>query len=118
MKAQACALDIKKGMEEFGGNAQIYISVLRSYSINTKPILDSMENVEEDSLADYAIIVQGVKGSSQNIFAYEIAVAAEQLEDAAKSGDFAFVQKHNPLFLLVARKLVEDLERVLSPTCQ
>ena len=39
---------------------------------------------------------------------------AEELERAAKGGDYDFVQAHNVAFIEVARKLVKDIEVILK----
>jgi hypothetical protein len=116
LKDKPVALDIRKGMHQFGDDARAYISILRSYSVNTKPLLDTMEKVCRDTLTDYLVAVHDVKDASERIFADEIANAADMLEQAAKDGDYFFVKEHNPPFVRMAKKLLEDLDRVLSET--
>jgi len=107
-------LDIDKGLERFGGDMEIYMDVLRSYAVNTRPLLESIGVVSRDKLADYAIIVHGIKGSSRGILAEMIGESAEKLEKAAKAGDYSFVAAHNPTFLYAAWKLIHDLENLLA----
>jgi CheY-like chemotaxis protein len=107
-------LDIDKGVERFGGNRATYYEVLRSYIANTRPLLDAMEQVGEDALHAYAITVHGIKGSSRGIFANMIGDSAELLERAAKIGDFAYVSAHTPTFVHATRKLIDDLDVLLS----
>ena len=107
-------LDVNNGIERFGGDAETYMQILHSYTVNTRPLLESIERVGNDKLADYAIIVHGIKGSSRGIFADMIGDSAEHLELAAKSGDFNYVNRHNPTFLNAAWKLIHDIEDMLS----
>ena len=107
-------MDMEKGKERFGGDRATYEEVLRSYTANTPALLDSIENINEDGLPAYAITVHGIKGSSRGIGADMIGDSAENLEHAAKAGDIDYVAKHNPVFLETARKLIRDLEDMLS----
>ncbi|MCL2122575.1 MAG: ATP-binding protein [Desulfovibrionaceae bacterium] len=107
-------LDINKGMAHFGGDKETYLQILRSYAMNTRPLLESIEHVSEDGLADYAVTVHGIKGSSRGIFADMLGDSAEGLEHAATAGDFKYVDKHNPTFLDAAWKLVHDIEDMFS----
>ena len=103
-------LDIGKGIERFGGDKETYEDILRSFATNTRPLLESIEHVGEDELAQYAITVHGIKGSSRGIFADMIGDSAENLEKAAKAGDFNYVSKHNRTFLDAAWKLIYNIE--------
>jgi HPt (histidine-containing phosphotransfer) domain-containing protein len=107
-------LHINKSIERFGGNVETFLHVLRSFAANTPPILDKMENVMQDTLAPYAILAHGIKGSSRGICAEIVGDKAEALEKAAKSGDFDFVRVKNPPFLEVVRQLVTDIEKLLA----
>ena len=107
-------LDIDKGIERFGGDRESFFKILHSYMVHTRPLLDSIKDVTEEQLADYAIAVHGIKGSSRGIHADIIGSAAENLEKAAKAGDFGYVSTHNDTFLNTVWKLIFDLEDLLS----
>jgi len=107
-------LDIAKGIEQFGGDEGVYLDVLRSFTVNTRRLLESMENVSADTLADYAITVHGIKGSSMGICANLIGGAAKKLEDASKAGDLGYVAAHNRPFLDAAWELVNDLDDMFA----
>ena len=109
-------LNISEGINRFGGDEESYMNILRSYAVNTRPILVSLENAGKDDLGSYAITVHGLKGASRGIFADMIAASAEKLEYAAKTGDYAYVLTHNQTFLDAAGKLVKDLEDMFSRT--
>ena len=107
-------LDIDKGVERFGGDREAYFSILHSYMVHTRPLLDSIKNITENRLDEYAITVHGIKGSSRGIFAEAVGSAAEKLEKAAEEGDFAYVSAYNDAFLNAAWKLIFELEDLLS----
>ena len=107
-------LDWNKGMERFDGDRQSFQEVLRSFAVNTRPLLEKIKTTTKDNLFDYAISVHGIKGSSRGIGAEIVGLKAESLELAAKAGDVDFVSRHNPEFLDLAFKLVDDIAKQLG----
>ena len=109
-------LDAEDGIELFNGDENSYIEVLRSYAENMPPLLESLKEVKENNLADYAIAVHGIKGASRGICANTLGRVAETLEKAAKAGDYDFVAFHNKAFLETAWKLVSEIDEMFSQT--
>ena len=107
-------LDLKKGVERFGGDAKAYLNSLRSYAVNTLPILDSLSYVSPETLTDYITAVHGVKGSSFGISAGAVGDLADKLERAAKAGDADSVLRDNPALLESIRSLIDDIEKMLG----
>ena len=107
-------LDIQKGTKRFAGDNDMYREVLRSYAVNTKPLLEEAEKVDKATLEDYAIIVHGIKGSSRGICAEEAGKKAEFMEHAAKAGDIDYVSRHNKEFIETVRKLIMEIEVFLG----
>ena len=107
-------LDILKGIKRFGGDEKTYLDVLRSYSASVGSMLDKIEVFSEESLADYIIKVHGIKGTSFDIFAEQIAEKAKDLEAAGKAGDLDFIKAHHPAFMEKAGNLVSGIEVMLS----
>ena len=107
-------LDMEKAIAEFDGDEDLYYDILRSYTINTPPLLDQCEHVTIENIADYDRIVHGIKGSSRSICADEFANIAERLEKAAKDGDLEFIVKHNPQFLNAARELLSGIKDMVE----
>ena len=106
-------INVSKGINRFGGDRDIYIGILRSYALNTTALLDALKNVDSGSIAEYAIVVHGIKGSSRDIFAETAGEMAEELEIAAKNGDFGFVTEKNPAFVETLEKLISGIEEAL-----
>ncbi|MDR0302229.1 MAG: response regulator [Treponema sp.] len=112
--AQLDGVDVQKGFERFGCDIESFTNVLRSYAINIPSILDSLREVNRDNLADYAIAVHGIKGSSRGICAEAVGAIAEALEKAAKEGNIEFVNANNAALLEAAGKLINDIKDMLG----
>ncbi|MDR2257975.1 MAG: response regulator [Treponema sp.] len=109
---QVKGLDIKKGLERFGGDGKSYLESLRSYVVHTPPLLAAARNPEP--LADYAITVHGIKGSSYGVSAGDIGQWAEKLEHAAKDGDLTLVKAENDGFIEEAGQFIAGLKELLD----
>ena len=107
-------LDIEKGLAHFGGDEEVYLTVLRSFAKTTAPMLDSIKDVDESSLTEYTVTVHGIKGSSRGICANGIGDAAEKLEEAARAGDLKYINEANPLFISSVRDLLNNIEELLA----
>ncbi|MDR1708480.1 MAG: response regulator [Candidatus Accumulibacter sp.] len=107
-------LDWAQGCARFGGDTEIYLDVLRSYATTTADLAESIRSPEKDRLADYAIVVHGIKGSSYGIGAMRVGHRAEELEHAAKNGDFDAVAEKNPEFLRALNALLAGLNDFLE----
>jgi signal transduction histidine kinase/DNA-binding response OmpR family regulator len=105
-------LDAEKGLERFGGDGKSYMESLRSYVVHTPELLAAARDPER--LADYAITVHGIKGSSRGISADGIGQKAEELEHAAKAGDLDLVKTKNGDFLLATELFIADLSGLLD----
>jgi len=107
-------LDIQKGITLFGGAEESYFQVLRSYMVNTRPLLESLKKVTSDNLAEYAVTVHGIKGASRGICADILGAKAEALEKAAKEENFDFVSKNNNAFIRDAERLISSLNGMFN----
>jgi len=109
-------LDFYKGLERFGGDSKSYLDILRSFALNTRPLLESMKKLsagESDNLADYGITVHGIKGSCRGICAASLGDLAEALEKAAKAGNLSYVTDNNAAFIEKTEKLIADVEDLI-----
>jgi CheY-like chemotaxis protein len=115
-------IDTKKGAERFGGDWGIYWDVLKSFALNTPPLLEKIRAFSaelpakspEDELNDYAIIVHGIKGSSRSIGAEDLGTQAEALEHAAKAVDLVFVRENHCAFIQAADQLLDGLNAEIN----
>ena len=109
-------LDIERGIERFGGDRDSYMQILRSFTASTRSLLVSVKGVTEDNLADYAITVHGIKGSSRSVCAETTGNMADALEKAAKTGDFEFVRARNLDFIENVEGLLSFIDYMLETT--
>jgi len=107
-------LHIAKGMSRCGGAMESYLRIVASYVSHTPSQLEKIRAVTQETLADYAITVHGIKGSSRTIGADVLGTRAETLEKAAKAGDFAFILANNQDFLEATEKLLAALSASLQ----
>ncbi|MDR2032791.1 MAG: response regulator [Azoarcus sp.] len=113
---QIDGIDWAAGFERFGGDESIYISVIKSYRANTAHLLDRIREVSEQTLADYAITIHGIKGSSYGIEARDVGKKAEELEFAAKAGNIEFVLRNNPSFIEAVEAFLSRLAALPGDT--
>jgi CheY-like chemotaxis protein len=131
-------VDLVKALARFGGDPAALKQVLRSYAVNTPPLLAEMREIVETGarrtdgamnapkplaeareaararLADYAVKAHGIKGSSRGVCAGRIGDLAEALERAAKAGDSEFVSGNNAAFLDAAGKMTRAMALLLE----
>ena len=107
-------LDIGKGIERFGGDEDSFLHVLASYVVNTRPLIEKIRKVNKGNIADYAIAVHGIKGSSRGICAELMGTKAEILEKAAREKDLSYVLANNSAFINSAEKLINDIDKMLK----
>ena len=107
-------INTQKGLVRFGGDFEIYLTVLRSYAENTPAILEKLWNITAQTLDDYSIAVHGLKSASGSIGAESLAKKSAELEKAAKSGNLSEVLNKNPDFLKEAALLVGDIRAYLK----
>ncbi|MDR0464300.1 MAG: response regulator [Treponema sp.] len=111
---EIAGLDVPKGIQRFGGNESAYIDVLRAYSADVNFALKNIEAVTEQTLKNYIITVHGIKGTSYDIFANQIAEEALKLEMEGKAGNFEFIKENNPAFMENVRNLVFNIDDFLA----
>jgi len=116
-------VNVKKGLIRFSGDGEAYMDVLRSFSKNTPPLLDSLNEIadsdfharpSEDRLPEYETIVHGIKGSSASICAIKTSELALDLENAARSGDYGYILNNHKPFIDTARALISDIGEALE----
>lgn len=113
VRMKFAGLDIDKGLSRYNGDKETYFQILNSYMVHTKPLLDSISEVSEDMLEEYAAVIRRIKASCRTVFADMICDAADSLEKAAMEGDYQYVKAHNRTFTDASWKLIFDLEDML-----
>jgi len=100
-------VNAENGIFLYGGDKNIYLSILRSFAANTPGILDALRVVSRETLPDYIINVHGLKGSCAGIGAEEVRKAASNLETISRAGDLDEVLAQND-------KLIKDTETIIA----
>lgn len=106
-------VDLQKSFENIGCDPESLLQVLRSFALNTKPLLEKIARPDREKLADYAAVMHGIKGTGRGIGAAGLGARASVLEKAARAGDFDSVAAGSGLFLDDARRLLENLDALL-----
>jgi len=107
-------VDLQKGLERFSGDMNSFLQVLRSYAVNTPPLLASSMDVTRENLAAYGITVHGIKSASRGICAEVVGKAAEALEKAAKEGNLSFIRENNANFINITERLIGALNDMFA----
>jgi PAS domain S-box-containing protein len=100
-------VDTKKALSLYAGDMKVYLSMLRSYVVNTPGVLDKLRTVSAETLPDYVITIHGLKGTSAGIGAEAIREAAMDLETKSRAGDLQGVLAQNG-------KLIADTEIIVA----
>ena len=106
-EAKIPGVDMVSGLDLYGGEMDIYTTVLESFAANTPAAIDKLRNVTSENLPNYAITIHGIKSVSATIAANNISEKAKKLEMLAKAGDLAGVLAEND-------KLISDLEILVN----
>ena len=108
-------LELDKALARFGGDEEILIDVLRSYTGSVPSLINSLRKyIAEENFESYAIDIHGIKGASYGICAQETGKAAEELEMAAKAGDFDTIKQKHSAFEKNAETLLNDLRQLID----
>ena len=107
-------MDIQKAIKRFNDDGDSYMRALRSFTSNTRPLLKKAKKAAELHLADYAIIIHGIKGSCMAIGAEVAGEQAASLEKAARADDIEFVAANNLLFTKNLSRLMVNIDRMIN----
>jgi len=88
-------IDEGKFNEIMDGDEDMFKVVLGTFVEKTPGSLAKLANPTKETLADYAILVHGVKGACASICAEELRLKAYKLEQLSRAGDLAGVQAGN-----------------------
>ena len=98
-----------KAMSMVDGEIKLFISVLRSFCVNTPEILKKLENVTEDNLNEYSILVHGLKGACAGIGAEKLREKMYYLELKAKSGNISEILNKNENMIQDTLSLIDNI---------
>jgi HPt (histidine-containing phosphotransfer) domain-containing protein len=107
-------VDTEKGLSFYGKEKDIYLSILRSFVVNTPKLLDKLRVVSAETLRDYVINVHGLKGTCANIGAETTREAALNLETMSRAGNLEYVLANNGNLITGAEIVVANVRAWLE----
>jgi HPt (histidine-containing phosphotransfer) domain-containing protein len=107
-------VDAETGSFLYGGEMDIYLSVLRSFAGTIPAAIEKLRTVSAETLPQYATVVHGLKGSCASIGAEEVRKKAYELEIKSKAGDLDGVLALNEALCKEAEQLVKDMQAWLE----
>ncbi|MDR0586893.1 MAG: response regulator [Treponema sp.] len=110
-------MDFAAGLKRYG-TEDVYLRILQSFLTHTPGLLEKLRSLSRETLPDYAVTVHGLKGASYGICADAIGRGAEELEFAAKAGDYEKVASKNAAFISMVEASLENLRKLLQTTTE
>jgi HPt (histidine-containing phosphotransfer) domain-containing protein len=107
-------VDAEMGSSLYGGEMDIYLSVLQSFVTHTPAAIDSLRAVSAATLPAYATNVHGLKGSCASIGAESVREKAYYLEMRSKANDLEEVLSKNEALITEAEQLVKNIQAWLE----
>lgn len=87
-------IDVMAGIELLG-DYDVYIEMAKVFCMDYESKTEKMnEALEQENMADYAILVHGLKSNARTLGANELGELAYEEEMASKDANFAFIQSH------------------------
>jgi len=96
-------IDYEDGVARFGSEEK-FKKILSSFKRNVPTLL---KELEENSGNDYIISIHNLKGCARTIFMNEIGDRAQELETAAKNGDWELIKSKNSALIQDVQKLID-----------
>jgi len=101
-------IDFEDGIARFGSEEK-FKKVILSFKRNIPAML---KELEENSGEEYIISIHNLKGCARTVFMDEIGDRAQELEMAAKKGDWEFVKSKNSTLIEDVQKIVDAIKVV------
>ena len=110
-RLKAIGVDTDTGMYYSQNDAEFYKTLLNQYAQESTAKKKTMEeSLALGNLGDYAIQVHSIKSTSKMIGEMNLSEMAKELEEAAKRGDRAFVDKSHDAMLAVYERLLDAID--------
>jgi len=110
-RLKAIGVDTDTGMYYSQNDAEFYKTLLNQYVQESTAKKKTMEeSLALGNLGDYAIQVHSIKSTSKMIGEMNLSEMAKELEEAAKRGDRAFVDKSHDAMLAVYERLLDAID--------
>jgi PAS domain S-box-containing protein len=110
-------IDLPAGLKRYE-TEETYLQILQSYLTHTPELLEKLRSLSRGTLPQYAVTVHGLKGASYGICAEKIGKEAEELEFAAKAGDYEKVNAKNAAFISKVETTLEGVRKLLESAAE
>lgn len=90
-------MDLKQGLDQFGGDFDIYLDIVRSFGQDMK-LRDIEDCYAREDAPNYQILVHGVKSAARSAGFLALSEQALALENAAREGDWTFIRQNHDAF--------------------
>ena len=108
-------VDTGTGIFLSGGKPELYIETLAAYYRDGLEKIRKIKScLETEEIDLYTIHVHALKSASANIGAFNISEEAKALENAGEEKDLLYIEKHNDIFLLDLKLLLDNISLVLA----
>ena len=108
----ALGLNAKESLPRFGDDMEAYLQIIQSFTVHAPSFIEKAKSFED--LKEFRIAVHSIKGSGRGIGAAALGDRAEQLENAAKQDDRAFIEANNASFIEEAEHFIESVSAFLK----
>lgn len=108
-------VDTQSGLSNCGGKLDDYLKVLKiTYDYGEKQLQELKSAWDEKDYETYIIKIHSIKSTSLNIGATGISSMARSQEEEGRAGNYAYIDKRMQDFQDAYRKLLSNIEKVLS----
>ena len=109
-KARSLGLNVEAAIEYSCGEEDLYIELLTDYARNAEDKCDTLASyIENNSLANYRILIHSLKSSSKMVGADDLSALAKDLEDASAREDAEYVKAHHDIFAKQFKELAAKI---------
>ena len=108
-------VDTQSGLSNCGGKLDDYLKVLKiTYDYGEKQLQELKSAWDEKDYETYITKIHSIKSTSLNIGATGISSMARSQEEEGRAGNYAYIDKRMQDFQDAYRKLLSNIEKVLS----
>lgn len=115
MDSEIEGIDISAGLNNVGGNMDIYFSIIETYYKETKFKIEEINKaIENNNIKSFTTYVHGLKSSSGSIGAKKVAELAKKLEAAGKENNLEYINNNIDEFMNNTIKILENINKFIN----
>ena len=112
---QIPGINMAAALEKYGGDTDIYHSILRAYCNDITEYETSLQKMfEARDMKNFTIAVHAIKGASRGVGADSLGELAFSLEKHGKNGDWASIESEYPLFANALHDMVAAVQAYVA----